>query len=627
MFPTVAELFADEEKLVDRLEELALRLENEPSDLQAVEFLHSLAEAAGAGSPSSLRLQAIPVPGEDRPIRLLLHPAVFSPEQWGRTFAEGLLKEPEKFEGASVVELGCGSGWISLLLLLRTRVKSVLGLDINRVAVVLARLNAWLNGTKPDGTFIHSQYGVAIPKAFSAAVSDLLSKPLGDKTQFEHVIGCIPQVLHPDPEAGDRSVERLSDQDLYDLSNYCFQQGILEDRFGLPLIARALEQAQLCLRPGGWVTLILGGRPGPQAIESMFRRRGFEPSLVWSRRIRQADDTDLASLVALERQHGIEFNFFMSRDSSLPVSASTAVKLLERDELIFHDLLVYQAITRWEKPTFGLIKNLHHLDMDSLRHELDLSRVSEEQISFLDRLSSDLLRARTLSYPHERGDLELRERLSLFLQVYCHWRVEAEQLFVAPERAQLLAMILSMVAEPGRKVLVSHSLLPVYRDTLSGHGLEVVVGNDDLAELIQLDELLAPALVLISPRQLENPSPMMLNALSTQAAAHRDRWYLVDDSAHFDIGSELNSNVFVRLASQRRLPANLVLLYGLTRNTVFPDLELSFLLNAPEKWMAGLDIGAELTYSRIARPTQLYYEWLFDGLLDFAFPEQEAAVL
>ncbi|MFX6067076.1 hypothetical protein ABTE92_19425, partial [Acinetobacter baumannii] len=83
--------------------------------------------------------------------------------------------------------------------------------------------------------------------------------------------------------------------DLYDLSNYCFQQGILEDRFGLPLIARALEESQLCLNQGGKVTLVLGGRPGPAAIESMFSRRGFDAKLSWSRRIQQADDTDLAS--------------------------------------------------------------------------------------------------------------------------------------------------------------------------------------------------------------------------------------------------------------------------------------------------------------------------------------------
>src|SRR6202030_1881445 len=153
--------------------------------------------------------------------------------------------------------------------------------------------------------FINSRAGVPIPKALRIAESDLLSEPLQRGEIFDHVIGCIPQVLHPEGE--EPELARATTEQLYDLSNYCFQQGILEDRYGLPLIARALEEAQLCLAPGGRVTLILGGRPGPDAIDSMFRRRGFEPDLIWSRRISQADDTDLASLVHLEETHAIKF--------------------------------------------------------------------------------------------------------------------------------------------------------------------------------------------------------------------------------------------------------------------------------------------------------------------------------
>ncbi|MFX8972757.1 hypothetical protein ABTN24_19790, partial [Acinetobacter baumannii] len=86
--------------------------------------------------------------------------------------------------------------------------------------------------------------------------SDLLQKPLLREERFDRVIGCIPQVLHPVPEKGESETEDLSYEDLYDLSNYCFNQGILEDRFGLPLIARAIEEAQLCLNPQGSLTLI-----------------------------------------------------------------------------------------------------------------------------------------------------------------------------------------------------------------------------------------------------------------------------------------------------------------------------------------------------------------------------------
>ncbi|MBZ0188992.1 MAG: pyridoxal phosphate-dependent aminotransferase, partial [Candidatus Obscuribacterales bacterium] len=48
--------------------------------------------------------------------------------------------------------------------------------------------------------------------------------------------------------------------------------------------------------------------------------------------------------------------------------------------------------------------------------------------------------------------------------------------------------------------------------------------------------------------------------------------------------------------------------------------ELSFIINAPGKWIEGFDVASELTYSRIPSPSQLYYEWLFDDLLSFPFP-------
>lgn len=619
--PSLSRFFEDEQRIITYLRQIACALDSEDSRQGAVTFLHQLAGYLACNDNPSLRLQVLPLPGLERPIRLFMHRAVFSPEYWGRTFAEGLLKKTEVFDGSKVVELGCGSGWVSILLLLRTRVREVLGLDLNEIAVTLARLNAWLNGTEPDGTLLLSGYGVPIVQAFRALTSDLLEQPLANGESFDHVIGCMPQVLHPDPSAAEREHGSRSDRDLYDLSNYCFQQGILEDRFGLPLIARALEQSQLCLNAGGKVTLILGGRPGPQAIESMFKRRGFEPTLIWSRRIQQADDTDLASLVALEKQHSIEFNFFLSRDSRLPVSASTAVSMLTLGAPIFHDLLVYQATTRWEKPTFGLLKNLHALELDSLRQELDFSRVSEEQISFSERLSAELITSRSIPYPHERSDLSLRQRLGKFLHVYCHWHAAPESLFIGPERAQLLDMVLSMVAGPGSRVLISHSLLPVYGKVMASRNLDLIVGNDDLVELFHLDDRLSPQVVLIAPEHLANPSPLLLNALAGQAFSHSERWYIVDDSDHFNIGSDLNSNAFLRLASREDLPGNLILLYGLIKNKVFPDLELSFLLNAPESWPHGLDVAAELSYSRIAWPTQLYYQWLFDELLQFAFPD------
>lgn len=606
----------------DQLNRLLTNLESGKNRQRAIEVLHDLSDSLQAEPREHLFVRSVDVPGLDKPVNLFLTPAVFSPEMWGQTFAEGLMKNPEQFDSTRVVELGTGCGWISLLLLMKTGVKEVVGLDINPVAVTIARLNAWLNGTTRDGTVLTSRAGVPIVGAFRIVQSDLLEDAIKHKDEFDHIIGCIPQVLHPGSDDDDKLESSIKERDLYDLSNYCFEQGILEDRFGLPLIARALEQSQLCLKRGGRVTLILGGRPGPDAIKSMFERRGFKSNVVWSRRIPQADDTDLASLVSLEEHHGIKFHFFMSGNSSQSVSAETAVSILRSGREVFHDLLVYQATTRFEGPTFGFVRNLHHMSLDSLRKELDFSRMTEEQMTFLEHLTKDFIKQKTLPYPNERGDLSLRSRLGKFLRIYCQIPVRDQSLFVAPERGQLLSMIANMVAEEGGSVLLSESLRSVYSLLESNSDIKATWCNDDLSEILELDEIISPRMVVLSPVQFSSPSSIMLNALFEHARKHPDRWYIIDDSSHFNIGSQLDSNMMLRLAGQMDIPQNVVLLYGLIKNIVCPDLELSFLVNAPAQWIEGFDVAAELTYSRIPYPSQLYYEWLFDDLLSFPFPGQ-----
>lgn len=603
------------------LEQLLFCLDERKNLPEACALLHALADRLSCDDhDSNLIMRTMCLPGAEAPLKLLLSPAVFSPEEWGKTFAEGLMKAPELFNGKKIVELGTGSGWISLLLLLRTNVAEILALDINPTAILIAKLNTYLNGTTANGDILLSKYGSPIVGAVEFCQSDLLAVPLERGISFDHVIGCIPQVLHPDSTATARTGRDASEADLYDLSNYCFEQGILEDRFGLPLIARALEEAQLCLNHGGKVTLVLGGRPGPAAIESMFGRRGFDTKLVWSRRIQQADDTDLASLVALEKTHDIQFHFFMCRDSHQSISAATAVKLLEKNKSIFHDLLVYQAETRWEQPTFAFVRDLHRMSLDSLRNELDFSRITEEQVSFLSRLSSNMLSSKKIPYTHERGDIKLRRRLSKFLSFYCHYEVSPDSLFIAPERSQLVAMILRMMTQPGDQVLISHSLRSIYQHLFEPTGLNLVTGNDDLTELLDLSDVLKPKVILIAPAELSAASPLNLKALEGHARRNPHRLYIVDDSSNFDISSDLNSNMNLRLAAQLNLPPNLMLLFGLIKNTVCPDLELSFILNAPAEWSSAFDVAAELSYSRISYPSQLYYEWLLDDLLSFPFP-------
>lgn len=620
---------ASPEKTISFLKDLLAKLEDSEHRVQAIGELHKLAERLESGDEKSnqhLMLRKMTLTNLDRPIRLFLTPAVFSPEMWGRTFAEGLLKNQDQFHGKSVVELGTGSGWISLMLLLTTNVKEILALDLNPVAVLLARLNAWLNGTTPDGYPVISKMGVPIVGALRIQESDLLSVVIDsdNNEKFDHVIGCIPQVLHPVQENLNLPQDGASEKELYDLSNYCFRQGILEDRFGLPLIAKALEQAQICLKTQGKVTFIIGGRPGPKEIQAMFERRALMSELVLSRRIPQADDTDLDSLVELERAHGIKFHFFISKNSQDSISADTAVKILKQGAEIYHDLLVYtaQCNPKYERSLFLFLKNLHKLNLDNLRSELDFSRMSEEQVSFLCRLTSELLKSRYLPYPHERGDMPFREKLSRFLSVYCQFQYDAENLFVGPERTQLLEMILKIILPDSGRILVSESLKEVYGGLLDKINCNCCYANDDLPEIFNLDDIFNPDIVVLSAKQFSRPSPLLLEALFQQALKHPKRFYILDDSANFDIGSGLDSNITLRLAGQTEVPSNVTFLYGLIKNTVCPDLELSFLLNAPKHWPEHFDVTSELSYSRISYPGQLYYEWLLDDLLDLPFPDE-----
>src|SRR6185437_9703392 len=164
---------------LEELNALVEALDTVDSRPQACAMLHELAaRLEERKGHEGLRLLRMEVPGCEEPIRLILHPATFEPEQWGRTFAEGLLKEPEVFKGQSVVELGAGTGWISILLLKRTLARNVLGLDLNPIAVAIARLNTWLNGSDAQGNLLTTAFGAPLVEAFRVAVSDLLQEPL-----------------------------------------------------------------------------------------------------------------------------------------------------------------------------------------------------------------------------------------------------------------------------------------------------------------------------------------------------------------------------------------------------------------------------------------------------------------
>src|SRR5262245_52857890 len=94
--PALEQLLSHSSECLAALDDLLFALEGSGLQKAACARLHELAALLERQPGTTLKLNVVDVPGTDEPMRLILHPAVFSPEHWGRTFAEGLLKEPER---------------------------------------------------------------------------------------------------------------------------------------------------------------------------------------------------------------------------------------------------------------------------------------------------------------------------------------------------------------------------------------------------------------------------------------------------------------------------------------------------------------------------------------------------
>ncbi len=558
-------------------------------------------------SGSSLTWAPIEVSLGDRSVKLdlLLLPSIFAPEAWSFTFLEGLLRKPAAFyRGKRVVELGTGSGWVSLALLRLTDVARILGVDLNPQAILMARLNAILNGFDALGR----EQADRLHARFEAATSDLLQTPRQRGFAADLVIGCIPQVIAP-------AMDLESTQGLYDLSNYTTAQGLVEDQFGLGLNARALREALSLLEPGGSVILNLAGRPGPEVVSGMFHRRGYEAEVIWRTRVMQAADTDISPLVELEARSGRSFAFHLHRHSSESVSARLAQVALSSGCPIFHELQVVEGRPRSEA-LCPLARALESLKLDDLWERVDLGGASDEQLSFVTRLAGGFVANPRAPYAHEAGDPGFRRKLTGFLRKFHDLELSESDAFVGPDRAALLQSLLMALVLPGETVLVSESLRPVYGPTLARHGADPIWVHGDGHEIAEVLPWLRPRIVLLDAG---GPLRHRGEALESLLAACEamDALLILDESARFEITARRAENPILAFLAQHAACGHLAILVGLVHSQAFPDVELALFLNRHAHLRHGLEAAAELTYSRISWFHQAYYEALFDELLSF----------
>ena len=560
--------------------------------------------------PASLGSRKVP------PVTLLLFPSVFAPEQWSRTFFEGLARLPESsLEGRVIAELGSGSGWIALALARSALPRKVYGLDINPRSVTCARINLYHNALDAEGKWLRDSAGQTLLDRVEFYTSDLLGWVREQQLKLDLVIGCIPQVLDPGLEAVESAAEETSDELLLSLGNYTSRQGYLEDRFGLGLIARAIDESVAAMRANGRVVFNLGGRPGRSLLFQLFRRRGFDVREIWKTRIPQALDTDISPLADIETRSPHRFEFFMGPHGEEPIGARTAQAYQRGGGKIFHALTVLEGKLRYPEALQRLYTTLSRSAFRRARSALDLAfdadPVAEEKTAFLARLADLLVERDFFPYEKTLGARGLRQHFSQFLGSYLGIPVSAECFAVTPGRASALGNFLTLFAPP--LALIHPDLIPVCPVPEGSEVLECPTGVDFSCQLI---EAIQPQVVVTRLAQHEMRSPDSLLRLM-RAAGDRGARLVVDLSAALELTSTPRVSGALRALAAAPLPDHVTILFSLDKNRVYADLEVCILMSESSGLLSALAHAAEVTYSRTPLMVQDYFDTILGELLGF----------
>jgi methionine S-methyltransferase len=546
--------------------------------------------------------------GNENALCLLQLPSIFTPEDWSFTFFEGLARYPaSEFQGRVVAELGCGNGWISIALAAKTSPQKILGLDINPRAITCARLNLLLNALDDSGAPRIDHEGKSLLDRVEFHVSDLLSFPIEKGIVLDRVIGCIPQVLSPEPLVAAQFVsEEADDNFLYSLSNYCEKQGYVEDQFGLGLIARALEESISISKPSAKVILNLGGRPGTAVLERLLSRRGFSVKKIWSTKVWQAADTDILPLVEIENITPHRFEFFTSLSSDEPICARTALEYQKKGGQIAHSLSVYEAQIKFPAAIRSIFKLIGQSGFDDSRNGLDLAfeneELADEKINFVGSLAEWLQQKPNLPYSDAEGEPQLRRQIAQFLRSYWKIPLTAKSIFVAPNRKSVLKNQIHLL-RPGltlvQKDLTQH--LPNHWLSATTQGRNptprIVEAPKRVDEICKLVLSLEPQLVVCSLQDFEVRTSDAFARL-VEVCTRVNAQLIVDLSEHFELSSQPAPHGVLSYLSEHPLPDHVTLLFGLVHNRVYGDLELSFIVTENLDLLEKMSAAAELTYSR-----------------------------
>ncbi|CAD5195895.1 unnamed protein product [Musa acuminata subsp. malaccensis] len=571
-------------------------------------------------------------------LTMMVIPSIFIPEDWSFTFYEGINRHPDSiFKDKTVAELGCGNGWISIALAEKWSPLKVYGLDINPRAVKISWINLFLNALDENGCPIYDGEGKTLLDRVEFHESDLLAYCRKNDIQLERIVGCIPQILNPNPDAMSKMItENASEEFLYSLSNYCALQGFVEDQFGLGLIARAVEEGIEVIKPMGIMVFNIGGRPGQGVCKRLFERRGFHITKLWQTKVMQAADTDISALVEIEKNSHHRFEFFMGLVGDQPICARTAWAYVKSGCRISHALSVYSCQLRQPnqvKTIFEFLRNGFREVSSSLDLSFDDDSVADEKIPFLAYLASVLKENSFLPYDPPAGSMRFRSLIAGFMKVYHHIPLSADNVTVFPSRSVAIENALRLFS-PRLAIVDEHLTRNLPKQWLTS--LEIEGTNDELEDIItvieaprqsdlmiELIKKLKPQVVITGMAQFEAITTSAFENLLNTTEELGARLFL-DISDHFEISSLPGSNGVLKYLAGKSLPSHATILCGLVKNQVYSDLEVAFVISEDESVYTTLPKTVELLEGHTALFSQYYYGCLFHELLAFQLADRHS---
>ncbi|XP_057488483.1 methionine S-methyltransferase-like [Actinidia eriantha] len=626
------------------------RLEDPKTRAEARIFLSDLQKRFGSKESSDQCLQTFHFLIQDihieqyeayqrrKKLTMMVIPSIFIPEDWSFTFYEGLNRHPDSiFKDKTVCELGCGNGWISIAIAEKWLPLKVYGLDINPRAVKISWINLYLNALDDNGQPVYDEEGKTLLDRVEFHESDLLAYCRDNHIELERIVGCIPQILNPNPDAMSKMItENASEEFLHSLSNYCALQGFVEDQFGLGLIARAVEEGISVIKPLGIMIFNMGGRPGQRVCKRLFERRGLRVNKIWQTKILQAADTDISALVEIEKNSPHRFEFFMGLGGDRPICARTAWAYGKTGGRISHALSVFSCQIRQPnqvKVIFDFLK----IGFREISNSLDLSfeddSVADEKISFLAYLASVLKRSSFFPYEPPAGSRRFRTLIAGFMKTYHHVPLNSDNVIVFPSRdvaienaLRLFSPRLAIVDEHlsrhlPKQWLTSLAVENIEADKLSEDRLTVIEAPRQSDLMIELIKKLKPQVVVTGMAHFEAITSSAFQHLLDTTREIGSRIFL-DISDHFELSSLPSSNGVLKYLAGNPLPPHAAIICGLLKNQVYSDLEVAFIISEEETIFKALSKTVELLEGNTAPISQYYYGCLFHDLLAFQLADR-----